>query len=32
LPIAPNPLPPLLVREVDGVIEVFAPARPDQPT
>ncbi|MGZ4515595.1 MAG: Rieske (2Fe-2S) protein [Mycobacterium sp.] len=32
LPIAPKPLPALLVREVDGVIEVFAPARPDQPT
>lgn len=31
LPIAPKPLPALLVREVDGVIEVFAPARPDQP-
>jgi Rieske Fe-S protein len=32
LPIAPKPLPALMVREVDGVIEVFAPARPDQPT
>jgi Rieske Fe-S protein len=32
LPIAPKPLPTLMVREVDGVIEVFAPARPDQPT
>ncbi|WP_102418722.1 Rieske (2Fe-2S) protein [Mycobacterium sp. 4858] len=31
LPIAPKPLPPLLVREADGVIEVFAPRRPDQP-
>lgn len=31
LPIAPKPLPPLLVRESDGVIEVFAPARPDRP-
>jgi nitrite reductase/ring-hydroxylating ferredoxin subunit len=31
LPIAPKPLPTLKVREVDGVIEVFAPARPDQP-
>lgn len=31
LPIAPKPLPALLVREVDGVIEVFAPPRPDQP-
>jgi Rieske Fe-S protein len=31
LPIAPKPLPTLLVREVDGVIEVFAPAHPDQP-
>lgn len=28
LPIAPKPLPALLVREVDGVIEVFAPPRP----
>lgn len=28
LPIAPKPLPPLLVREVNGNIEVFAPARP----
>lgn len=25
LPIAPKPLPPLMVREVNGVIEVFAP-------
>jgi nitrite reductase/ring-hydroxylating ferredoxin subunit len=31
LPIAPKPLPTLMVREVDGVIEVFAPPRPDQP-
>jgi len=31
LPIAPKPLPTLMVREIDGVIEVFAPARPDQP-
>lgn len=31
LPIAPKPLPTLMVREVGGVIEVFAPARPDQP-
>jgi Rieske Fe-S protein len=31
LPIAPKPLPALEVREVDGVIEVFAPKR-DQPT
>ena len=31
LPIAPKPLPTLMVREVDGVIEVLAPARPDQP-
>jgi nitrite reductase/ring-hydroxylating ferredoxin subunit len=31
LPIAPKPLPPLMVREVNGVIEVFAPPRPDQP-
>lgn len=30
LPIAPKPLPTLMVREVGGVIEVFAPARPDQ--
>jgi nitrite reductase/ring-hydroxylating ferredoxin subunit len=28
LPIAPKPLPKLMVREVDGVIEVFAPTRP----
>jgi Rieske Fe-S protein len=31
LPIAPKPLPSLMVREVDGVIEVFAPPHPDQP-
>ncbi|MGO9507297.1 MAG: Rieske (2Fe-2S) protein [Mycobacterium sp.] len=31
LPIAPKPLPTLMVREADGVIEVFAPARPDEP-
>ncbi|HWF29069.1 MAG TPA: Rieske (2Fe-2S) protein [Mycobacterium sp.] len=31
LPIAPKPLPTLKVREVNGVIEVFAPARPEQP-
>jgi nitrite reductase/ring-hydroxylating ferredoxin subunit len=31
LPITPKPLPTLMVREVDGVIEVFAPAAPDQP-
>ena len=31
LPIAPKPLPTLMVREVDGVIEVFAPPRPEQP-
>lgn len=30
LPIAPKPLPTLMVREVNGVIEVFAPPRPDQ--
>jgi nitrite reductase/ring-hydroxylating ferredoxin subunit len=30
LPIAPKPLPTLMVREVDGAIEVFAPAHPDQ--
>lgn len=28
LPIAPKPLPALMVREVDGVIEVFAPPHP----
>jgi nitrite reductase/ring-hydroxylating ferredoxin subunit len=31
LPIAPKPLPALMVREIDGVIEVFVPPRPDQP-
>ncbi|MGB9222952.1 Rieske (2Fe-2S) protein [Mycobacterium sp.] len=31
LPIAPKPLPTLMVRETNGVIEVLAPARPDQP-
>lgn len=31
LPIAPKPLPSLMVREINGVIEVFAPPRPDQP-
>jgi nitrite reductase/ring-hydroxylating ferredoxin subunit len=31
LPIAPKPLPSLMVRETNGVIEVFAPPRPDQP-
>jgi Rieske Fe-S protein len=31
LPIAPKPLPILMVREVDGAIEVFAPPHPDQP-
>ena len=30
LPIAPKPLPTLMVREVNGVIEVFAPPRPDE--
>jgi nitrite reductase/ring-hydroxylating ferredoxin subunit len=29
LPIAPKPLPALMVREVDGAIEVFAPPRRD---
>jgi Rieske Fe-S protein len=32
LPIAPKPLPKLMVREVNGAIEVFAPASPDAPT
>ena len=32
LPIAPKPLPTLMVREVDGVIEVLAPPYPGQPT
>jgi Rieske Fe-S protein len=31
LPIAPKPLPTLLVREQDGAIEVFAPPRPNEP-
>ncbi|MUL45393.1 Rieske (2Fe-2S) protein [Mycobacterium sp. CBMA293] len=31
LPIAPKPLPKFDVREVDGVIEVFAPAPPNRP-
>ncbi|OBK34342.1 (2Fe-2S)-binding protein [Mycobacterium sp. 1245111.1] len=31
LPIAPKPLPTLMVREQDGVIEVFVPAAPHQP-
>jgi nitrite reductase/ring-hydroxylating ferredoxin subunit len=31
LPIAPKPLPALMVREVNGAIEVFAPTRPDEP-
>jgi nitrite reductase/ring-hydroxylating ferredoxin subunit len=31
LPIAPKPLPTLMVREADGVIEIFAPVHPDQP-
>ncbi|MGO9381763.1 MAG: Rieske (2Fe-2S) protein [Mycobacterium sp.] len=31
LPIAPKPLPRLMVREANGVIEVFAPARPGEP-
>lgn len=31
LPIAPKPLPALMVREVDGVVEVFAPAPPERP-
>lgn len=30
LPIAPKPLPTLMVREHDGVIEVFAPPSPEQ--
>jgi len=32
LPIAPKPLPKLEVREVDGVIEVFAPPSPTERT
>ena len=31
LPIAPKPLPTLMVREVNGAIEVFAPASPAAP-
>jgi Rieske Fe-S protein len=31
LPIAPKPLPALIVREVNGVIEVFAPPHRDEP-
>ena len=31
LPIAPKPLPKLMVREVNGAIEVFAPASPVEP-
>src|SRR5262249_26788764 len=31
LPIAPKSLPTLMVREANGVIEVCAPAHPDQP-
>ena len=31
LPIAPKPLPTLMVREHDGAIEVFVPASPNQP-
>ncbi|WP_406817005.1 Rieske (2Fe-2S) protein [Mycobacterium sp. M23085] len=31
LPIAPKPLPELMVREVKGVIEVFAPPPPERP-
>jgi nitrite reductase/ring-hydroxylating ferredoxin subunit len=31
LPIAPKPLPTLMVREVNGVIEVFAPPRRGEP-
>ena len=32
LPIAPKPLPKLMVREINGAIEVFAPAQPYEPT
>jgi cytochrome b6-f complex iron-sulfur subunit len=32
LPIAPKPLPQFQVREVDGTIEVFAPAEPTTPS
>jgi cytochrome b6-f complex iron-sulfur subunit len=31
LPIAPKPLPTLMVREQGGVIEVFVPPRPNEP-
>jgi nitrite reductase/ring-hydroxylating ferredoxin subunit len=31
LPIAPKPLPTLMVRETNGVIEVLAPVHPDEP-
>lgn len=31
LPIAPKPLPSLMVREANGSIEVFAPPRPERP-
>jgi cytochrome b6-f complex iron-sulfur subunit len=31
LPIAPKPLPTLMVREANGIIEVFAPPHPEQP-
>ena len=31
LPIAPKPLPTLMVRERDGAIEVFVPASPNEP-
>ena len=31
LPIAPKPLPTLMVREQDGAIEVFVPAPPNEP-
>jgi cytochrome b6-f complex iron-sulfur subunit len=31
LPIVPKPLPTLMVREQDGVIEVFVPPRPNEP-
>jgi nitrite reductase/ring-hydroxylating ferredoxin subunit len=31
LPITPKPLPALMVRETNGVIEVFAPLRPGEP-
>jgi cytochrome b6-f complex iron-sulfur subunit len=32
LPIAPKPLPTLMVRDQGGVIEVFVPPRPNEPT